>query len=118
MTAVWPTSLPQSPLVGTLVVQGQDNMVIGPADVGEGVRRRRASAVSQVVAFSMLMSNEQVRILDNFYDSDLGGGVYRFSFPDPILGESRDYSFSERYQVQHDQADIFRVTFKLIRKAQ
>lgn len=118
MTAEWPNSLPQAPLVGTFASQGQDNVVVGPSDVGEGARRRRASAVSEIVTFSLLMSLEQVRILKNFYDTDLGGGVYRFAFPDPISGESKDYSFSERYQVQHEQADIYRVTLKLMRKAE
>lgn len=118
MTAAWPNSLPQAPLVGTLGMQGQDNLVRGPADVGTGARRRRASAVSRAFAFTMLMTGEQVRILDSFYDNDLGGGAYDFSFPDPLLNEVRDFSFSERYQVQHDQADIYRVTLNLLRKAE
>lgn len=118
MAEMWPTTLPQSPLSGTLTQQGQDNLVRGPADVGEGVRRRRASAVSHALNFSMIMTGEQVRILDLFYDSNLGGGVYRFWFTDPISGDAKEFSFSERYQVQHDQSDIYRVSISLIRKAE
>lgn len=118
MSEMWPTTLPQYPLSGTLSQQGQDNLVRGPADVGEGVKRRRATSVSQVLNFSMLMTRTQVQILDLFYDNDLGGGVYRFWLNDPISGDAKEFSFVERYQVQHDQSDIFRVSMQLIRKAE
>lgn len=112
----WPDSLPRSPLVGTLSVAGQDNDLRSPADIGEGQIRKRASATSLLMTFSVYMTQDQLRILDNFYRQV--GGYNRFNFVDPTIQETKEFRFSERYTFNHMQADVFKVDLSLIRKAE
>ena len=119
MVDVWPVSLPQAPLQGTLSEQDQDNVVRGPAMPGaEPQRRRRFSAVAKTVSFSMNMTSAQLATLRTFYHTTLGGGVYGFEFEDPSTGATKEFSFLEPFQVQHTATDIYRVNVTLIRKAE
>jgi hypothetical protein len=112
----WPDGLPYSPLSGTLSVSGQDNEVRSPSDLGEGQVRRRASATSQMMTFSLYMTKDQVNAFEAFYKTV--GGFLRFNFVDPILNETKEFRFQQRHTVTHIQGDIMKVDLSLIRKAE
>lgn len=118
MAAAWPFTLPQCPVPATLTREWQDNLVRGPADVGEGARRRRASAASQIVSFAMVMTATQVQTLDTFFQDTLGGGVSRFELKDPITGVAKEFAFADPYRVDHIATNVYRVTMTLIRQAE
>jgi hypothetical protein len=107
------------PLSGSLTFQDQDNLLRGPADAGEGPRRRRFSAVSRLLNFTMVMSATQLATLQTFYKTTLGGGVSRFTYVDPVSGDAKEFAFAEPYQVQDmGGVDCFRVSLALIRKVE
>lgn len=119
MADVWPVSLPQAPLSGTLSQQLQDNVLRGPAEAGaEGQRRRRFTATSKTISFSMHMTTAQLATLETFYTDTLGGGVLRFEFEDPVTGATKEFSFVEPYNAQHVARDFYRVSIALMRKAE
>lgn len=114
MTDVWPVSLPQAPLQGTLSRQRQDNLWQGPAAIGVGQRRAKASASSRAISFAMNMTAAQLATLDTFFVTTLGQGSKPFTFTDPVSGDAKEFYFAEPYQDQHVQADAYRVTLSLI----
>jgi len=114
----WPVSLPSSPLSGTLRQSAQDAVLRGPADAGEGEIRLRFSAVSKMISFVMLMTTEQVATLEVFFASTLSHGVSRFNFVDPVINETKEFRFQERYSIEHSQHNLYRVSISLIRKAE
>lgn len=114
----WPSSLPRSPLSGTFSQTAQDAVLKGPADAGEGEIRLRFSSVSKIISFAMLLTVDQLRTLEAFYEVSLSNGVQRFNFLDPILNETKEFRFQERYTIEHNQLEHFRVSMTLIRKAE
>lgn len=118
MATAWPFTLPQCPISQTVSRQWQDNLVRGPADVGIGQLRRKASTNSQIVSFSMLMTAVQITTLDTFYNSTLGGGVYEFELKDPVSGVAKNYTFMEPYRVEHLATNNYRVSMVLISEAE
>lgn len=116
MVDVWPLTLPQKPLSGTLVEQRQDNVLRGPAARGaKGQSRRLFSATSKTISFSMHLTTAQLATLETFYNDTLGDGVYSFTFNDPSTGVDKVFSFVEPFQPQHVARDFYRVSFTLIR---
>lgn len=116
--AYWPVTLPQKPLAGSLSFQDQDNVLRGPADVGEPTRRRRYTAASRMLSFSVVLNAAQLAILDTFYHTTLGG-VDRFTWADPVSGTEKEFAFAAPCQVQHMVAvDCFSVAVTLIRQAE
>lgn len=116
MSYPWPDSLPTSPLEGTLSVSGQDSVLRGPSDIGQGEVRRRATASSQIFSFQLQVTAVQLQILKYFYDTTLGGGVQPLTFLEPVLKETKEFRFLERYQVNHHAGGYFRVSMSLIGK--
>lgn len=117
MAETWPVTLPTSPLVGTWSGQDQDNLLRGPADVGEGEIAIRVNSTSEVVSLSMLLTVAQVQTLRTFYRTTLGFGTKRFNFTHPILGVTKEFRFKEPYQVQ-DAGRFQRVSMTWIMKAE
>ena len=111
----WPKELP-SPLQGSLSLEEQNNEVSSPADIGEGQVRLRASSTSDILSFTLLMTQEQLKRFRAF--RLVVRGVYRFNFFDPVLGETKEFRFAQKPTVTHNQADLYNVGVSLIRKAE
>jgi hypothetical protein len=96
----WPGGIPAAPLLGSLAVQNDDNVLRFQSDVGTPIRRSRYTAQSQRHSFSLILSTAQLATFDYFYKTTLGNGVTSFDFNDPITGVSASFSFAEPYSVQ------------------
>ena len=116
--AVWPGGLPTAPLLGSLAVAIDDNVLRYETDVGTPIRRARYTAQSQRHSFSMILTTVQLVALDYFYKTTLGSGVLSFDFTDPITGATASFSFAEPYSIQSMAVNgNFAVSFSLIKAA-
>lgn len=90
--AVWPASLPQTPLLGAtaalpdLLVRSQ--MEVGPAKVR---RRQTAAAVPQDVPIQL--TDAQRTTLEGFFVTTLNGGAEVFDYVDITTGLTASFRF-------------------------
>lgn len=87
MSAFWPTSLPQKPLVN-----GDEELVIRPKssfqpDAGPPIQRRKGTVKLSRLAINMRMTEAQTAQFEAFVDDDLGGGALPFLFNHPRTGQ-------------------------------
>lgn len=114
----WPGSLPATPLIDSLSIETDDNVLRFKPDVGAEIRRARYTAVSERFSFSLILTKTELATLKNFYKTTLGNGVTSFDFTDPITGATATFSFSAPYGVQSMASpDLFSVTITLEKAA-
>jgi hypothetical protein len=92
--AVWPISLPQSPLMLQGFQETLPNTVIRTEmDVGPPKVRQRATAGIRAFTMIVQMTKAQVATLDTFYVSTLAGGSLPFDWTHPRTGAAATYRF-------------------------
>lgn len=117
MTAAWPSTIPQCPILNAFKEQRQRNVAAFSPDVGPPKMKRRSTAVGVLTDLSFRMSNAQVLAFNTFYETTLADGTLPFTWPHPITKVSYTWMFDpgdaptfERYAPTHQ-----RVSFNLIR---
>jgi len=114
----WPGSLPAKPLIDSLGVQTDDNVLRFKPDVGPEIRRSRYTAVSEHFSFTLYLTKTELDTLKTFYKTTLGNGVTSFDFTDPITGATETFSFSAPYGIQSMASpDLYSVTVTLEKAA-
>lgn len=81
---VWPASLPQALITDGYGQQAPSTIIATQMDVGPGKRRRRTSAGVQPVQGQIVVTEEQLEMLREFFHKDLGDGALRFRWIDPV----------------------------------
>lgn len=94
MTAAWPGTLPQFKLTG-IADQRQAAKLRSSVDVGPAIVRRRFTAAVRNVSVPMIFTNDQRIAFEDFYINDLGEGVSRFTWTDPLSGSTVLFRFRE-----------------------
>lgn len=79
---VWPSTLP-APKLGTLNESPPDNTIRSTMDKGPPKLRRRTTANVRPISFGLVLTKEQVQILDDFYIDDVFSGSIPFTFEHP-----------------------------------
>lgn len=83
MTALWPNSLPQSPLVdGYSEIIKRPKVSFSP-DVGPPIQRRKGTVKLSSISINMVMTSAQVEQFEAFHDDTLSGGALPFLFSHP-----------------------------------
>lgn len=99
-TPVWPTALPQSPLIEGFSSTPQDT-VLRSKMAGYTKQRNRFTAVLFNVEESYLMTPQQYQEFRTFYHDTLGNGADTFIKPDPEAGGiTALYRFSDVYEAE------------------
>lgn len=98
MTA-WPADLPTSPQINSLSGQPDDTVLRTKNDVGPPIMRNRFTGKSDHYSFNLLMSLAQYNSFLTFW-ALIGNGALPFDFIDPVLGTTREFSFTAIYTVQ------------------
>lgn len=91
--AVWPAALPQAPLAGSLQVATDDAVLRHKTEAGFTIRRARPFLTVNTHTFQMVMTDAQLRVLNEFYITTLGRGVKPFFFQDWEAGDFREFAF-------------------------
>lgn len=81
---VWPAALPQELITDGYGQQAPNTIIATQMDVGPGKRRRRTSAGVQPVRGQIVVTEEQLETLREFFHKDLGDGALRFAWVDPV----------------------------------
>lgn len=103
---VWPTSLPQSPLIQGFSDNPQ-NSVLRSQMTGLTKQRNRYTAVLHDVTENYWLTPTQFTTFRNFYKNTLGNGAAGFIKSDPVEGGNRQYRFTRPYSFEFNGVDYF-----------
>lgn len=115
----WPTtSLPMTPLVGTLEITSEPNVVEFKPDVFSSmIRGRRYTGKAYVYnAVLLLQSDDEKDALDNFFSNDCADGALPFDMNDWVGGESRSWMWIGPPAFVHVALGIWRASVQLLRR--
>lgn len=83
----WPTDLPP-PAIGTLDESPPNNAIASQPDKGPAFVRRRTTSNIRPLAFSMMLTPDEVQILDDFFTIDTFSGTVTFNYNHPRTGDA------------------------------
>ena len=86
--AIWPLTLPQSPLVSGYTETMPSNLLRSETETGPVKVRRRGGAKPIVAQATYVLSSEQTDLLDTFVYGSIGGGAMCFDWPRPKFKKS------------------------------
>ena len=91
----WPASVPLCLVAGTYQERPRDNVARTAFDAGPVETRRRFTAVSIDISFTLaLLTQAQKSALDSWYNVDLAGGALSFTADHPLTGEVQSFRFN------------------------
>lgn len=88
MTAVWPATLPQSPLADSYSEAGERNVIRFEVDAGPAEMRRRHTRGLRQIGATYWLTSAQLATWRGFWADDLSHGAMWFEWPDPVIGEA------------------------------
>lgn len=94
---IWPTTLPQKPLLEGYENTPQNSVLRSDFD-GYTKQRNRFTAVIHNVSESYLLSDDQYTTFKQFFSSNLKNGAEEFRKINPELGVEEIYRFVGPYQ--------------------
>jgi len=114
--AVWPTTLPQSPLVNSYSRTQESQVVRTPMETGPAKQRRRYTKPLENMNVELIMDKDQLSTFVDFHDNTLGGGADKFEWKHPVTGDTQNFRIvqeSEPFTIEPIHQDLFRVSFKM-----
>lgn len=94
--AVWPGTLPHSPLADSFSYEPAPQSISTQMDSGPPKRRRRYSVAYGKFGMSFILTGTQRAAFETFYGTDLAGGSGTITgFPNPIDGSSATFQFAD-----------------------
>jgi hypothetical protein len=95
----WPDYLPSALLEDGFGKQPQSNVIRTAMDAGPKKARRRYTATAVKYSGKQVFDAAELMVFEQFYHTVLADGVLRFSFADPVTGETAEFRFAEDYAV-------------------
>jgi hypothetical protein len=116
MTAAWPGTIPQKPLVG-FAEQRQRNVASFNPDVGEPKVRRRSTAVTINCNAQFIMTDLQLVDFITFFETTLSDGTLPFTWAHPRTGVTYTWMFGveDSPTIEATTYNINTVSCRLIR---
>lgn len=81
--AIWPLTLPQTPLISGYSETMPSTLLRSETETGPAKVRRRGNAKPVTVQASYILNTEQMELLDTFVYEIIGGGAVCFDWPRP-----------------------------------
>lgn len=81
-----------------LTAQRKSSVIRTEMDAGPAKARQRYTVATKEFSGSILLTEDQRKILEAWYVGTIGCGVLRFQMLDPQTGEYREFRFLEDYQ--------------------
>ncbi len=91
--AVWPASLPQTPLLRGFSQGLEDNLLRTEMDAGKDKVRRRFTAGIKPVRASTILTTTQKDTLITFYETTINDGADEWDWTDHLNGGTVQYRF-------------------------
>jgi len=117
MTAAWPSTLPQCPILQSFSEERQLNTIAFNPDVGTPKTRRRSTAVSTLTGVGFKFTTAQRATFNTFFETTLADGTLPFTWAHPITKVSYTWMFkpNEVPKLERMTPSTFRATFSLLR---
>ncbi len=117
MTAAWPITLPQCPVLNGFSEQRQRNIVAFNPDVGPPKIRRRSSASAVLTSATFRLTTDELSDFDTFFIDTLKDGSLPFEWQHPInrLIYSWWIDSHEAPRIDRLTSSTFRITLNLLR---
>ena len=114
-TAVWPATLPQTPLMTGWAWSPQDNRVSFKPAVGPSIERRRGTAVvyNYNARFPPL-TDALLSTFETWYHGDLKSGTLHYLWLDPVSGTNLKWKI-ESYQINNISTGVHGLLLNLKR---
>lgn len=105
MPASWPVAVPLRFAPGSRETGPVGAFIETPFDKGRPARRRNSLATPRRMQVRLArVSEEEIAILDDWFEITLGGGAERFEMPHPRTGAVRTFGFMDAdqpFQIDH-----------------
>ena len=108
----FPTELPKA-LSGSLDMDAVDTFVDDASSVGSPRRRARFTRILEKFKFSLLLTEDELVILNDFYRTDLANGVKSFNWAHPLNGDIYEVHFDTMPKATHKTQDLYTVKIAL-----
>jgi len=92
--AVWPVTLPQTPLLDGLSNTRETSVRTFKPDVGRPIRSSASTKSYEVFSITMRFDEAQYTIFWAFWETDLQHGLLPFTFKHPFTGVSKTVEFA------------------------
>ena len=117
MTAIWPSTIPQCPLLNGLSEQRKRNVVAFAPDVGDSIMRRRSTAAYVLTSLTFKMTTTELAAFNAFYETTLQDGSLPFDWAHPITKITWTWCFDgdEPPRIDRMTPKTHRVSFNLLR---
>jgi hypothetical protein len=109
----WPATLPSSPLSDGFRETLPDTVIRTQMDQGPAKLRRRTGAGTAQMSLAYLMDRAQVEALTDFFNEEVAGGAYAFTFAHPVTGAGLSCRFRQPPQYAPLNGEWFRVSLEL-----
>ena len=110
--AVWPTELP-APALNSFNETPPMNAIRSNMDRGPAKVRRRTTANVRPVSFTLLLTQEQTQILDDFFVNDTFSGAEQFDFTHPRTGAAVKARFAGEPSYSETEGIIYSAAVQL-----
>ena len=92
-TPIWPTTLPQEPLVQGAREVLANNKVVSRTESGNTKKRRRFTSAPSTQNYTVFLDVDQANTLADFYEETTGFGSINFEWRNPRTGRFHLFSF-------------------------
>lgn len=111
----WPVTLPQSPLVAGYQEQPENTMLRTDMETGAAKQRRRFTAAPRNIAMSIMLTDAQMDIFEDFFFNDIKGGSISFEWVHPRTGDPATFRFTQMPTYQEITPFLYQVNLPLER---
>ena len=108
----WPSSLPQVIRLEGLSAQRKSNVIRTQMDTGPQKVRRRYTAITKEFTGSVVLTENQRELLEDWYQNIIGDGALRFVMKDPQTLQPAEFRFLEDYD-EGSNDGLWIITMKL-----
>lgn len=84
--ATWPASLPTMPIAGGYGEKPQSQVLRSDMDAGPAKTRRRFTAGTRELTYSLRMTQDQADTFEAFFDNQIAAGALPFDIEQPRTG--------------------------------
>ncbi len=108
----WPSSLPQVIRLEGLGAKRKSNVIRTQMDAGPQKARRRYTAITKEFTGSVVLTESQRELLEDWYQNMIGDGALRFVMKDPQTLQLAEFRFLEEYDEEASDG-LWIITMKL-----
>ena len=110
---IWPVSLPQVMRLDGLSGKKKSNVIRTEMDAGPVKARRRYSVTTKAFEGSVILSETQRAVLEDWYDNTLGNGTLRFAMKDPQTLTVCEFRFTDDYTEEQTGDGLWKINLSL-----